>query len=475
MKQSPFAGVWRYRSFLNLPESVDTFDKLRFAEAELTLSDNGPGLLQGRLKFGQLGLRIMGNYWRSDGQYNLRMTGSGEDGTDTEGWIYDYIGYLNPTWPLGDGQRPTIVGTLMRTVPHRPDRKAGITVSFIAVNIELPPEPYRLPDLVVKHFAARPHRLHHSVWHGVRNSWPLLTDTQRTKITTLYWNPPRVAKEYVNNAPWRPNILNGSGEDFLFFHRDMVAMYRELMQQANTVPIVWVEIPQPGPGAPGDEVPPAWSIPGAEPFERRIAALKMDIHYWSCMRWWDQRFKDPVYLSTLTLGELGSLMEFSVHNDMHMRWSALARDPQTRIPLPLGRQSSDFSSKWDDPAYDFLGEFYSSHVNPIFWRLHGWIDDRINDWYQAHESKHPGQVKPAKLGSIDWFATGSWVQVDKPWVIPDAYQSGGHHGGHGGSNPDDLLKSLEKVAAILYPSESSTLIEKLASERAPAITSLVGW
>ena len=24
-------------------------------------------------------------------------------------------------------------------------------------------------------------------------------------------------------------------------------------------------------------------------------------------------------------------------------------------------------------------------ANPVFWRLHGWIDDRINDWFAAHE------------------------------------------------------------------------------------------
>ncbi len=190
------------------------------------------------------------------------------------------------------------------------------------------------------------------------------------------------------------------------------------------------------------------------------------------MRWWDYQFKDPTYLASLTLGELGALIEFSVHNDMHIRWSEAPRDLETNALLPLGRPDDDISPRWDDPRYDWLGEFYSSHVNPFFWRLHGWIDDRIEDWYAAHQWKHRGQVKRAQKGGVRWFSPGDWVQVKHPWVWPESL--GGYEHAH--DDHDPVLKakriaSAEKVMAILFP----PLLRIGAAEvRDPARTSVIG-
>ncbi len=57
----------------------------------------------------------------------------------------------------------------------------------------------------------------------------------------------------------------------------------------------------------------------------------------------------------------------------------------------------DFDPMWDDPKYDYLGEFYSSHVNPLFWRLNGWVDDRIEDWFKAHESMNPEEIEKTRV------------------------------------------------------------------------------
>ena len=59
-----------------------------------------------------------------------------------------------------------------------------------------------------------------------------------------------------------------------------------------------------------------------------------------------------------------------------------------RAGEPANRGDFDFDEKWDDPKYDYLGDFHSSHVNPMFWRLHGWVNDRIEDWYNAHEARN---------------------------------------------------------------------------------------
>src|SRR5262249_461163 len=45
----------------------------------------------------------------------------------TKGWIYDYVGTLTYRWPDADGQRPAIVGTVIRTVPHATNRSPHIS------------------------------------------------------------------------------------------------------------------------------------------------------------------------------------------------------------------------------------------------------------------------------------------------------------------------------------------------------------
>ena len=53
-------------------------------------------------------------------------------------------------------------------------------------------------------------------------------------------------------------------------------------------------------------------------------------------------------------------------------------------------------------------------MNPVFWSFHGWIDDRIEDWYRAHERFHPGEVQRREAEGIQWFAPGRWVEVGVP-------------------------------------------------------------
>lgn len=157
-------------------------------------------------------------------------------------------------------------------------------------------------------------------------------------------------------------------------------------------------------------------------------------------------------VSQLTLGAYGSLIEFTVHNWMHMRWAtALPRDPATG--QPIGRDGYDIDRKWDVPENDYLGDFHSSHVNPIFWKLHGWVDGCIGVWQAAHDATHPGQVRTQEVRGIPWFATGPWVLKADPFDWPGADGSHGHghgggHGGHGGHAGDEE-KTLEQVIVLL--------------------------
>lgn len=451
---NPFVGTWTYRSFHNKPEPVQNFDEVRLAQAELVLEETGPNWLWGKLKFGNVSLDMNGVSAQVDRHWRLRMRGMGVSNTETAGWVYDYVGEMAAEWPTGDRQRPVIIGTVLRSLFHQPDRGADLSYSFVAVRKE--PDPFLVPPLpaqVLDHFADRAHRLHHAVWHALRNSWHDLRNDQQVAIAELRWAPPRPARLSAPNGDILKPLVDDSGEDFLYFHREMVVMFRHLMAREGAPIVAWNTIPRPG--APGDAVPPAWPVPRNPAFERRIRALKTDEYYWSRMRWWDQQFKDPTYLSTLTLGEFGSLVEYSVHNDMHIRWSAPPRDPHTNALLPTGRPQNNTDEFWDNPKYDWLGDFYSSHVNPYFWRLHGWIDDRVTDWFQAHESKHPGQVEAHEKNGLAWYQTGGpWVAVEKPWVWPEHLlgEPGGHspgrHGGNG-TDPELRAKRIASLTAVL--------------------------
>jgi hypothetical protein len=141
---NPFVGRWAYRSYLNIPqlfgdlensESLDAFKASLFAEAQLFLEIEGLGAVSGRLDFGDVvGLDLRGSASYGN-PYSLRFQGVGRQSYAT-GWIYDYVGYLVPSWPNGVAQVPAIVGSVIRTVDHSEGQaKAGKVASFVAVRL----------------------------------------------------------------------------------------------------------------------------------------------------------------------------------------------------------------------------------------------------------------------------------------------------------------------------------------------------
>ena len=138
MSAEPFVGKWTYRSFVNNPEEVgDDAQKalaLIFGEGQITISPSEFGTLRGVVSFAaQYILDLKG--WTAYGTpFTTRFEGNGRKGTQAEGWIYDYVGYLVPNWPNGVNQRAAIVGSVIRTVPHSGGTaKAGYVASFVAV------------------------------------------------------------------------------------------------------------------------------------------------------------------------------------------------------------------------------------------------------------------------------------------------------------------------------------------------------
>ncbi|RRV10259.1 PvdJ/PvdD/PvdP-like protein [Pseudomonas sp. v388] len=271
-------------------------------------------------------------------------------------------------------------------------------------------------------------RLYHQLWHASRDRWHELSESRRDALRGLGWQPGPLGQE--RHARGRNMDRNGAGVDFFFMHRHMMTIARAL-----NAPPAWRHFPLPQPAveqdragfvryfenADGFSVPPMWLSPSDEFFTEGTELLKTPEAFHANFQMWDSRYRDADYLSRLTLGQFGSEMELGLHDWLHIRWASVPRDPSDGAAVPAGRKPVDFSQRWFSPEYDCLVDALSSHVNPLFWCFHGWMDDRVEDWFDAHQRAHPGQVVRRRLYDVEWFEAGPWVEVAEPWMGPPTH------------------------------------------------------
>lgn len=266
------------------------------------------------------------------------------------------------------------------------------------------------PKQVIETMATRAHRMHHFVWHQVRNAWHRYPEQTRAAIAALGWEPPRPAF-------YKGDVLaldNHSGEDFLYMHRQMIGQVNRILAQVGDpdYPRIegWSSLPTPD----NTEfpVPPAWES-GDAISDQRVARVKSPEYFEEVLRPWERYYMSPDTLRRLSLGQLGSLIEFTIHNNLHVRWSS---KPLGKRLNPAPENAEAIPTEWDHPSYNYLGDTYSSHVNPIFWYLHGWVDQCIDRWQQARG-----------LAEITW--TGTWVgkMPSSPEVTPRNFITLMHH------------------------------------------------
>lgn len=281
-----------------------------------------------------------------------------------------------------------------------------------------------LPLQVKLMLALREHRMHHLVWHSVRDNWERIDDESlRDEIRDMGWEPPRPSIDRNRNRIEN----NKSGEDFLFMHRQMIVHVNTMLSQIQdpSYPKVegWNTIPLPGDL---DYPVPAWNTAPDIIKERKTA-----IYYNNFIVGWENDYTDPGFLSQLTLGQLGSKLEYTIHNAMHLRW---ASDPVTFRPSVFPTNAETIDLQWDEPSYDYLADTYSSHVNHIFWKLHGWIDERIDDWMNAHKI----------TGDVPWS-----VQWEKNMMPQHTIVHGPHLMARMGEVAEEDVNRMIEVANIL--------------------------
>jgi hypothetical protein len=135
------SGTYTYRSFLDLPEPVDNFDKLRFAQLELQLSVQSDGTVTGMLIFpaapgAEPAVMDVSGKISAWSPVHLSFTGKGRQGSAIADFHYEYDGGVLRHWETGLNQRLTLAGTVLRAEDHGSGAslaKAGFTASFLAV------------------------------------------------------------------------------------------------------------------------------------------------------------------------------------------------------------------------------------------------------------------------------------------------------------------------------------------------------
>lgn len=135
--EDSFSGKWTYRSFVSDPAMSDPNAPLKtllFGQGALEIAADSAGNASGTLSGNGWQLDLTGRCHAGDPP-SIRFQGKGM--IDGELWVYDYIGYAVPKWPDGIDQRPAIVGTIIRTVPHSNGSggtsPAGYVAQWIAV------------------------------------------------------------------------------------------------------------------------------------------------------------------------------------------------------------------------------------------------------------------------------------------------------------------------------------------------------
>ena len=129
-------GTWTYRSFLSDPDLDASFNSLQFGKGNIDIEEAPMQTLEGRIYGPGWELNLKGSITYGN-PFALRFEGKGIVGGAE--WIYDYIGYLVSEWPNGVDQRPAIVGSIVRTIPHptgpngESTAPAGVVAQWIAV------------------------------------------------------------------------------------------------------------------------------------------------------------------------------------------------------------------------------------------------------------------------------------------------------------------------------------------------------
>jgi hypothetical protein len=223
-------------------------------------------------------------------------------------------------------------------------------------------------------FAARAHRMQHAFWHAVRGGLPAKDQTILVSSFGGDWNNPHpLCPPPANNPDDR--TYNPVGEDFLYMHHQMLQMLRTVLTVYGQKCITpWTKIPDPA----------QWPLSGKLAGPKAPEALAV-------LQQWDSFIQNPEWLRKVSLSQLGWALEFTIHNNLHMRYTS----DRPATPFRASKPEDDGATlamngvfppdwKFDDPRYNWLADPYGAAVNPVFWKIHGYVDNALTLWLKAN-------------------------------------------------------------------------------------------
>ena len=147
----------------------------------------------------KLFMNITGTVKNCSSPLTLEFTGQGRSNTKISDYMYEYSCSVGHIWEKGEGQRLSLIGTILRAQDHNRGEgqisKAGETASFIAVKRDFV-EPRDISGVKIipsalSMVATKSHRLKHAVWHtlrGIMNGvviWHNLDEPSKTRSVNL--------------------------------------------------------------------------------------------------------------------------------------------------------------------------------------------------------------------------------------------------------------------------------------------------
>ena len=133
-------GIWTYRSFLSNPDINADFDSLEFGRGNIKINDAPMQTFDGLIYGPGWELKLFGSIAYGN-PFTVQFQGKGVVGGAE--WIYNYRGYYVPNWMNGIDQRPALVGSIVREIPHPtgPNGKSTAPAGFVAQWIAVKQDP----------------------------------------------------------------------------------------------------------------------------------------------------------------------------------------------------------------------------------------------------------------------------------------------------------------------------------------------
>jgi hypothetical protein len=112
-------------------------------------------------------------------------------------------------------------------------------------------------------------------------------------------------------------------------------------------------------------------------------------------------FENKDFLKSISMNELGRLMEGSIHNRMHGAFTE-----ESGCKYMDGGKEVDLSQPPTDCSLSSPG---GAHIHATFWKLHGWCDDVIKKWMNAGDRQY------SQIGTTETCKEKSCYKMNGTW------------------------------------------------------------